>query len=193
MPTQHIASSRLPTQHGPFEVHAFQDDNGDDLLALALGELSGKPAPLLRLHSACMTGDALFSLRCDCGAQLERAMQMIAAEGRGALIYMPQEGRGIGLSNKLRSYALQDTGLDTVEANERLGFPADLRDYHSCGPVLEWLKLSRCRLLTNNPRKVQALEAHGVQVERVALAVGRGPHNAHYLDIKASKLAHQFD
>ena len=192
MPTQHIASSKLPTAHGAFDIHAFQDEAGRDLLALTMGVLAGDEPALLRVHSGCTTGDALFSLRCDCGAQLEGAMQLIAGEGRGALIYLPpQEGRGIGLANKLRAYALQDEGLDTVEANERLGFPADARDYRACVPILAWLGLRHCRLLTNNPNKVQALSQYGVTVERVPLTVGRSPQNQRYLDAKAEKLGHQ--
>ena len=192
MPIRHVASSKLPTANGEFDAHAFQGDEGVDLLALSMGTLAGSRPALVRVHSGCTTGDALFSLRCDCGAQLKRAMQMIAEEGRGALIYLPQEGRGIGLANKLRAYALQDDGLDTVEANRRLGFPADSRDYRDCAPLLEWLGLRRCRLLTNNPNKVQALRQLGIEVERVPLAVGRSPQNQRYLETKASKLGHEF-
>ena len=146
---------------------------------------------LARIHSECLTGDALFSQRCDCGAQLEAALQKIAAEGRGALLYLRQEGRGIGLLNKIQAYKLQDAGADTVEANLTLGFEADLRSYHHCQPMLKHLGVNQVKLMTNNPRKVDALKKEGVEVvERVPLLVNRNPHNARYLSTKASKLGH---
>jgi GTP cyclohydrolase II len=143
------------------------------------------------LHSECLTGDALFSLRCDCGFQLEAALKAIAEEGRGALLYLRQEGRGIGLMNKIRAYHLQDGGADTVEANEQLGFGADQRDYGICQPILKHLGITSLRLLTNNPRKVKALESYGLNVtERLPLEFGLNPHNSKYLATKAGKLGH---
>jgi GTP cyclohydrolase II len=144
-----------------------------------------------RLHSECLTGDALFSQRCDCGSQLEAALRAIAAEGRGVLLYLRQEGRGIGLLNKIRAYELQDGGADTVEANEQLGFGADQRDYSICQPMLAHLGVSAIKLMTNNPRKVKALEGFGLRVaSRVPLQTGQNLHNKKYLATKASKLGH---
>lgn len=146
---------------------------------------------LARIHSECLTGDALFSQRCDCGAQLESALQRIAAEGRGVLLYLRQEGRGIGLINKLQAYKLQDAGADTVEANHQLGFEADQRTYSHCQPMLRHLGIHQVRLMTNNPRKMNALQKQGVPVvERVPLLVNRNPHNERYLATKAAKLGH---
>jgi GTP cyclohydrolase II len=150
----------------------------------------GQPV-LGRLHSECLTGDALFSLRCDCGAQLEAALRAIAEEGRGVLLYLRQEGRGIGLLNKIRAYSLQDGGADTVEANEQLGFAADLRDYSICRPMLDHLGVHSLQLMTNNPRKVSAMQGFGVEIaRRVPLQVGRNPYNKLYLATKAGKLGH---
>ncbi len=173
-------------------MHGFEDSEADkEHVVLTLGNVGdGKPV-LARIHSECLTGDALFSMRCDCGSQLEAAMKQIAAEGRGAILYLRQEGRGIGLMNKIRAYHLQDDGADTVEANERLGFGADMRDYTICQPMLEHLAIEAVRLLTNNPRKVLALEEQGVPVvERIPLRTGHNPHNARYLATKAGKLGH---
>lgn len=157
---------------------------------LTLGELAGEPV-LARVHSECLTGDALFSQRCDCGAQLETAMQLIAQEGRGVLLYLRQEGRGIGLVNKIRAYQLQDAGADTVEANEQLGFPADMRRYELCRPMLDRFGVTTLRLMTNNPRKVDAMKDMGILVtERIPLQVNRNPHNENYLSTKAAKLGH---
>lgn len=192
MSLRFIASSRLPTPWATFTMHGFEDnETGKEHLALTLGEFTdGKPV-LARIHSECLTGDALFSLRCDCGFQLQEALKRIAEEGRGALLYLRQEGRGIGLLNKIRAYHLQDAGADTVEANEQLGFAADLRDYSMLQPMLGHLNIHSVRLMTNNPRKLAALENYGLQVEaRLALTTGMNPHNANYLDTKASKLGH---
>ncbi len=157
---------------------------------LSLGDLSGEP-PLVRVHSECLTGDALFSLRCDCGAQLAAALQRIAEAGRGAVLYLRQEGRGIGLGNKIRAYALQDRGADTVEANHQLGFPADAREYGLAVQLLHQLGLMSIRLMTNNPRKLDALRADGIDVvERVPVEGGLNPHNEKYLAAKAAKLGH---
>lgn len=189
-----LSQSRLPTPFAVFDLRVYAAADGREHVAMSLGDLAGGPAPLLRLHSECLTGDALFSLRCDCGFQLEQALRRIAEEGRGVLLYLRQEGRGIGLGNKIRAYALQDQGHDTVEANLRLGFPADARDYAVALDILADLGVREARLMTNNPRKVQALEAAGIRVrERVPLMHGRNPHNAQYLDTKAGRLGHLFD
>jgi GTP cyclohydrolase II len=187
-----VESCRLPTPFAVFDMHGFEEvESGQEHVILSLGDVGNGEPVLARTHSECLTGDGLFSLRCDCGFQLEHALQSIAAEGRGVLMYLRQEGRGIGLLNKIRAYHLQDQGADTVEANERLGFAADLRDYSICGPMLEHLNIEALRLMTNNPRKVKALEAAGITiVERLSLQVGRNPHNDAYLSTKASKLGH---
>ena len=189
---RHAGSSTLATAWGVFRLHVFADSaDSREHLALTMGELgpAGSP-PLTRVHSECLTGDALFSARCDCGMQLHAALSMIAAEGRGILLYLRQEGRGIGLANKVRAYALQDAGLDTVTANEALGFAADERRYDMCAPMLAFLGVSSVRLLTNNPRKVAALTSLGIPVSRVALADFRTSHNARYLAAKREKLGH---
>lgn len=195
MSIRFIASAKLPTQWGEFVIHGFEEPgSGKEHIALAMGDVAdGKPV-LIRVHSECLTGDALFSQRCDCGPQLEAALAAIAKEGRGVVLYLRQEGRGIGLMNKIRAYALQDKGADTVEANEQLGFGADLREYAICETMLGHLGIKKARLLTNNPRKVKALEAHGIEVvERIALQAGRNPHNESYLQAKRGKLGHLFD
>ncbi len=190
-----VQSSRLPTEWGEFEIHGFDDpDSQKEHIALSMGDVADGEPVLLRIHSECLTGDALFSRRCDCGPQLEAAMRRIASEGRGVLLYLRQEGRGIGLINKIKAYHLQDSGADTVEANEQLGFGADLRDYSVCKSMLRHLGVSRIRLMTNNPRKMQALEAMGFEVvERLPLQLGSNPHNARYLATKAGKLGHLFN
>ena len=187
-----VAASKLPTPFAEFTMHGFLDEEtGKEHVALTLGEIADGEPVLARLHSECLTGDALFSQRCDCGAQLHAAMQAIAAEGRGVLLYLRQEGRGIGLLNKIRAYQLQDGGADTVEANELLGFAADLRDYSICKPMLDYLGVKSLKLMTNNPRKVSAMKNFGVLVsERKSLQVGENPHNKLYLATKADKLGH---
>nr|WP_284060459.1 GTP cyclohydrolase II [Pseudomonas sp. NW5] len=187
-----VAASKLPTPFGVFTMHGFLDEEtGKEHVALTLGDVADGAPVLGRLHSECLTGDALFSLRCDCGAQLEAALRAIAAEGRGVLLYLRQEGRGIGLLNKIRAYELQDAGADTVEANERLGFAADQRDYAMCRPMLDHLGIRELKLMTNNPRKLKALEVYGIHLaERVPLHSGLNPHNRHYLSTKAGKLGH---
>jgi GTP cyclohydrolase II len=187
-----VAASQLPTPFGIFTMHGFRDDaTGKEHVALTMGNVADGAPVLGRLHSECLTGDALFSLRCDCGFQLEAALRAIAAEGRGVLLYLRQEGRGIGLLNKIRAYALQDEGADTVEANERLGFGADLRDYAICRPMLDHLGIAALKLMTNNPRKVAALGDMGITVsERKPLQFGLNPHNQAYLATKAGKLGH---
>ena len=187
-----VAASQLPTPFAVFTMHGFLDEeSGKEHVALTLGDVADGQPVLGRLHSECLTGDALFSQRCDCGAQLEAALRAIATEGRGVLLYPRQEGRGIGLLNKIRAYELQDGGADTVEANERLGFAADQRDYSICQPMLDHLGIRSVLLMTNNPRKVKALEGFGVRVaERRPLEIGLNPHNRKYLATKAGKLGH---
>jgi len=176
-------------------MHGFEDpENNKEHLVLTLGDVGNGEPVLTRVHSECLTGDALFSLRCDCGNQLQAALQAIAREGRGALFYLRQEGRGIGLLNKIKAYKLQDAGADTVEANEQLGFGADMRDYSILGPMLRHLKITKVRLMTNNPRKVAAMEENGVEVvERLALHTDSNPHNEKYLKTKGAKLGHFFE
>ena len=192
MPVVFVAASKLPTPFATFTMHGFLDEaTGREHVVLSLGDIADGEPVLGRLHSECLTGDALFSQRCDCGSQLEAALQAIAREGRGVLLYLRQEGRGIGLLNKIRAYELQDGGADTVEANERLGFAADQRDYGICLPMLEHLGVKSLRLMTNNPRKIDALTRLGITVtERVPLLVNRNAHNNSYLNTKEAKLGH---
>jgi GTP cyclohydrolase II len=192
---EYVASCDLPTPWAVFQLHAFVDSTTDkEHLALTLGDFADTAPVLARVHSECLTGDALFSQRCDCGAQLEAALRAIATEGRGVLLYLRQEGRGIGLVNKIRAYQLQQQGLDTVEANELLGFAADERTYDLARPMLDHFGISRLRLMTNNPRKIEALAQSGISIaERVPLVVGHLPENRHYLATKAARLGHRFD
>lgn len=192
MTVRFVESSKLPTAWAVFDMHGFEDtDNDKEHLVLSLGDIGSSEPVLARVHSECLTGDALFSMRCDCGAQLQSALQKIAEQGRGALLYLRQEGRGIGLLNKIKAYKLQDQGADTVEANEQLGFGADMRDYSVCKVMLDHLKIRQVRLMTNNPRKVDALTRQGIDVvERIPLQTGQNPHNAKYLATKAGKLGH---
>lgn len=195
MSLRYVATSRLPTPWAVFDMHGFEEiGSGKEHVVLTLGSVGDGQPVLARLHSECLTGDALFSLRCDCGFQLQAALERIAGEGRGALLYLRQEGRGIGLMNKIRAYQLQDAGADTVEANEQLGFGADLREYGICREMLDHLGIRAVRLMTNNPRKVEALRKEGIDVaERIPLQIGRNPHNARYLATKAGKLGHMID
>ena len=187
-----VAQAKLPTPFGEFLMVGFEEiATGHDHVALVFGDISGDEPVLSRVHSECLTGDALFSLRCDCGFQLEAALKQISEEGRGVLLYHRQEGRNIGLLNKIRAYALQDTGLDTVEANQKLGFAPDERDFTLCADMYKLLDVHAIRLLTNNPEKVEILTQAGINItERVPLIVGRNPANAHYLDTKAEKMGH---
>jgi 3,4-dihydroxy 2-butanone 4-phosphate synthase / GTP cyclohydrolase II len=190
-----VAEAELPTPWAAFRVVGYRDTLHDtEHVAMVLGDVADGDPTLVRMHSECLTGDALHSLRCDCGFQRDAAMKMIADAGRGVLVYLRQEGRGIGLLNKVRAYALQDEGADTVEANERLGFAADLRDYGVGAQILHDLGVRRLRLMTNNPRKVVALEGFGMEVtERVPLHAGENPYNETYLATKRAKLGHWED
>ena len=187
-----VARARLPLDDMPdAQIVAFRaSDDGQEHVALVVGAFGGKP-PLVRLHSECLTGDVFGSLKCDCGPQLKEALKIIGASGGGVLLYLRQEGRGIGLANKLRAYALQDRGLDTVDANRRLGFADDERDYGHAAAMLRALGIDEVRLLTNNPNKVAGLEGAGIEiVERVAHHMPANPHNADYLATKRKKSGH---
>jgi 3,4-dihydroxy 2-butanone 4-phosphate synthase/GTP cyclohydrolase II len=187
-----VAEADLPTHDGSFRVIGYESIvDRREHLALVKGDLSGKGNVLVRMHSECMTGDVFGSLRCDCGEQLAAAMRRIDQEGQGAIVYLRQEGRGIGLGNKLKAYALQDEGMDTVEANEKLGFKPDLRDYGIGAQILLDLGLNSIRLLTNNPRKIVGLDGYDIEITgREPLQMEPGEHNQHYLDTKRSKLGH---
>ena len=195
MTIRFVESTKLPTPFGMFTMHGFSDDETDkEHVVLTMGDLSEGEPLLARVHSECLTGDALFSMRCDCGPQLQAAMHKISVVGRGVIFYLRQEGRGIGLLNKIKAYNLQDQGADTVEANEQLGFGADMRDYSILKPMLEHLNIKALNLLTNNPRKVKALQDMGINVvERIPHQTGRNPHNAKYLETKKGKLGHLFN
>ncbi|MFK5984461.1 MAG: GTP cyclohydrolase II [Pseudomonadota bacterium] len=189
-----VDSAKLPTEWAEFMIRGYEDDQtGKEHIALVLGDLSDGEPVLMRIHSECLTGDAFFSRRCDCGPQLEAAIKAIAEEGRGAILYLRQEGRGIGLINKIKAYHLQDQGADTVEANENLGFKADLREYSMASDIIKDLNISKVKLMTNNPKKVEAVEDYGYEVvERLPWIHGENPHNCKYLSTKANKLGHMF-
>lgn len=190
-----VEACGLPTLMGRFELHGWLDPaGGREHASLSMGDLASGAPVLARIHSECLTGDALLSLRCDCGPQLHAAMEAIAAAGRGVLVYLRQEGRGIGLVNKVRAYALQDAGADTVDANRLLGLPDDARDYRAAGDIFKALDVSRVRLMTNNPAKVAALQRLGIEVaERVPLHAGHNRHNRRYLDAKQRRMGHWAD
>ncbi|HFC8487152.1 GTP cyclohydrolase II [Neisseria sp. P0022.S007] len=186
-----VASCRLPTEWGEFTMHGFEEEGGQEHVALTMGDVSDGLPVLSRIHSECLTGDALFSVKCDCGPQLQAAMQAVQKEGRGVIVYLRQEGRGIGLINKIRAYRLQDQGLDTVEANVALGLPVDARDFTLAKQIYDYLNIREVRLLTNNPEKIQTLKDSGINVvERIALHVGENVENERYLHTKADKLGH---
>jgi GTP cyclohydrolase II len=204
MPVEFIATSKLPTKHGEFDISVFQDPKtGQEHVSLSMGLLAHNKEllidhphdnanpTLVRIHSECLTGDAFGSLRCDCGPQLNATLDLIAKTGKGALLYLRQEGRGIGLPNKIRAYALQDQGHDTLDANLLLGLPADARTYEMCQVMLAHLKIQHVNLITNNPAKIEALTELGLDVvERTALHVGENPYNAAYLETKQSRMRH---
>ena len=189
---ERVVSTRLPTTFGEFEAIGYRslvDDKHH--VALVKGDVAGREDVLVRVHSECLTGDVFHSLRCDCGEQLASALSMIEQEGQGVLLYLSQEGRGIGLLNKLRAYRLQEDGLDTVEANERLGLPADLRDYGIGAQILSDLGLSSIRILTNNPKKIKGLEGYGLSVtSQIPIEHAPNEHNADYLRTKAQRMGH---
>jgi GTP cyclohydrolase II len=188
------ASANLPTEYGTYRLHAFEDNRtGIEHIALVLGDVAGHTSVLTRLHSECLTGDVFGSQRCDCGEQFKQAQRLIQQQGRGVILYLRgHEGRGIGLANKIRAYALQEQGLDTVEANLALNLPVDQRDYDIAAGMLQHLQLASIQLLSNNPDKSVALSAWGVLVETVVpLEVESNPHNAQYLATKKHKLGHQ--
>ena len=220
MSYQFITSATLPTRHGEFDIHMFENDAGQEQVMLTVGlpvvnlpsiqtltkekiasnsvndvdDDTAAIAPLVRIHSECLTGDAFGSLKCDCGPQLNAAMQAIQEAGCGAILYLRQEGRGIGLTNKIRAYALQDQGHDTLDANLMLGFPADARTYEMCEAMLAHVGVTQVRLITNNPDKVAYLTDHGIKVvERVPLLVGVNDVNASYLATKRDRMGHLFD
>ncbi|WP_158972252.1 GTP cyclohydrolase II [Paraglaciecola sp. L3A3] len=191
---QYVSSAKLPTKLGKFLIHGFVElESGQEHVALTYGEWQSSETIPIRIHSECLTGDALFSTRCDCGAQLEKALQTIAQQGKGVLLYLRQEGRGIGLLNKIQAYKLQDEGMDTVEANVHLGFDADIRDYGICQLILEKLNVKNVNLMTNNPKKQKALTEMGINVvERTPIDHGITDDNRHYIRTKTDKLGHQF-
>ncbi len=189
-----ISACRLPTEYGEFTMTGYTEENGKEHIALSVGEISDGTPVLARVHSECLTGDALFSQRCDCGAQLAAAMQAVQKAGRGVIVYLRQEGRGIGLINKIKAYRLQDQGMDTVEANLALGLPADARNFAIARDILADLGVSAVHLMTNNPQKIKMLEEVGIRVaERVPLQVGVQRHNKDYLLTKARKMGHLLD
>lgn len=190
-----VSRAKLPTRFGQFVIHGFVDtSNNQEHVALSYGKWAEGDVVPIRIHSECLTGDALFSIKCDCGFQLERALQNIVVNGCGVLLYLRQEGRGIGLLNKIKAYSLQDQGYDTVEANEHLGFDADIRDYSICKTMLDTLKVKRVELMTNNPKKVKALKDMGIDVvRRMPIDHGITDANKGYLKTKTEKLGHTFN
>ena len=189
---ERVATAKLPTKRGDFRIAGYRSLTSDEeFVVLYQGEMRGDVPTLVRIHSQCLTGDVFGSIKCDCGPQLHKAMEMINAEGRGAIVYQQQEGRGIGIINKIRAYALQDEGADTVEANEKLGFAVDARDYQQCSEILFDLGLCKVRVISNNPDKLDAMKRAGLQVvERIPLEIDTPEPAAHYLETKKQKLGH---
>ncbi|ANF17037.1 GTP cyclohydrolase [Buchnera aphidicola (Schlechtendalia chinensis)] len=194
MQLKRIAETKLPTLFGEFSMIVFEEKKGGkNHIALVYGNIKNRNPVLSRIHSECLSGDAFFSLRCDCGFQLQSALMKIVKAGSGILIYHRQEGRNIGLSNKVRAYALQDLGLDTVEANHYLGFSEDERDFTFCADIFKLLDIKKIRLLTNNPLKVKVLNRNGIKIiERISLIVGKNINNSKYLNAKEKKMGHIF-
>ncbi len=190
-----VPQAKLPTRYGDFEIYGFENrQDGEQIVAVVKGPLKNEKPPLVRIHSQCLTGDIFRSLRCDCGDQLEQALERIAAAESGVLVYQMQEGRGIGLMNKLHAYQLQDEGVDTVEANAELGFEPDLRSYSFCAEILKSLGITRIRLMSNNPEKIRGLEEEGLEVvTRIPLVVKPSPVSERYLKTKKEKLGHLLD
>jgi 3,4-dihydroxy 2-butanone 4-phosphate synthase/GTP cyclohydrolase II len=189
---ERVAEARLPTEVGEFMIAGYRSlVGGEEFVVLYKGEMKPEVPTLVRIHSQCLTGDVFGSMKCDCGRQLKRAMELIEHDGRGAIVYQQQEGRGIGIINKIRAYALQDEGADTVEANERLGFAVDLREYKQCAEILFDMGLCQVRVLSNNPLKIRALEEAGLEVvERVSIEVEPSESAAHYMRTKKEKMGH---
>ena len=189
---ERVATADLPTKRGRFKIAGYRSLNSDEeFVVIYKGDLRSEVPTLVRIHSQCLTGDVFGSIKCDCGPQLHRTMEMIEAEGRGAIVYQQQEGRGIGILNKIKAYALQDEGADTVEANEKLGFAVDARDYQQCAEILFDLGLCKVRVISNNPEKLKALEEAGLQiVERIPIEIDAEEPAAHYLRTKKEKLGH---
>ena len=195
MPIKFVATSKLPTAFGEFKITVFQDpQTGEEHVALSKGLDTPPTGPVLvRIHSECLTGDAFASLKCDCGPQLQATQKLINEAGQGVILYLRQEGRGIGLTNKIRAYALQDQGHDTVDANLMLNLPADARRYDMCNIMLDHLEIKEVQLITNNPLKIKALTDLGIKVvDRVPLTVGLNPHNEEYLKTKHDRMSHMY-
>ncbi len=190
-----VAVAKLPTKIGEFQIAGYRSiSSSEEFVVLYKGEMKADVPTLVRIHSQCLTGDVFGSIKCDCGPQLNAAMNLIETEGRGAIVYQQQEGRGIGIINKIRAYALQDEGADTIEANEKLGFAVDSREYQQCAEILFDLGLCKVRVMSNNPKKLEALEKAGLQiVERVPIEVKAGEPAAHYLRTKKEKMGHLLD
>ncbi len=192
---ERVAVANLPTRFGKFKVAGYRSiDSDEEFVVLFKGEMERRKPTLVRIHSQCLTGDVFGSIKCDCGPQLAKAMLMIEKEGRGAIVYQQQEGRGIGIVNKIRAYALQDEGADTVEANEQLGFAIDAREYKQCAEILYDMGLCEVRVMSNNPEKIRALEQAGLNVvERVSIEIDAQGPASHYLRTKKEKLGHLLD
>jgi GTP cyclohydrolase II len=185
-----ITQAKLPTQYGEFTIHVFENE-GQEHLVLTMGEFNANDVVLTRVHSECLTGDGLFSLRCDCGPQLAFAMDQISKAGQGMIVYLRQEGRGIGLTEKIKAYQLQDRGFDTFDANVKLGHLPDNRSYDMLEDVFKHLHVTRVKLMTNNPEKIRSIESQGVEVvDRLSIQVGHNTHNKHYLQTKRDKFLH---
>ena len=186
-----VATAAFPTEYGKFKLFAFCNTDGKEHIAVVKGIVRGKKRVPLRMHSECLTGDVFHSLRCDCHAQLDAALRKISRLPRGVVLYLRQEGRGIGITNKIRAYALQDRGLDTIEANNALGFPSDMREYSAAAEMIRALGIKSISLITNNPDKIDELVKNGIIVEeRIPHEFGKNPHNAHYLAVKKQKMRH---